>query len=249
MAGIAKPTKDFKFNVKTAGKTRVWNGSYEMRESGGKTTVSLGIAESSFPLESASVGKTWSREGIAIETNLGVKWPAPTDSKEREKKKTQEEDTTTPSVPRAQSFSATKYPTYDASVTMRTSKWFYLLPPLLLSASRRGTPNKPTTTYRAGVQLPYANDTRTVLLEGSWRPETNLYSGRVMWFWNSRAFVGVEASSKKSCFAFAGSPFLAPQHSYFQGPVWKELRSHMILFTTMGIRNGDFQFGVHMTWK
>lgn len=247
MAGIAKPTKDLKINLKTTGKTRVWSGSYDMREPTGKTTFALGIAETSFPLDSLNIGKSWSKEGIAFEANCGLKW-ARGDTKGEQRTGKAKDSIEGPAFP-PMPYTHSKIPTYDASVTLRTSVWYYILPPLLLSIGRRLANNKPSTTYKAGVQFPYSNDTRSIMAEGTFKPESHFYSGRCTWFYNPKAFVGFEASNKRSYFSFIGSPLTTPSHQLFQGPVWKEMRSHMILFATIGMRNDQLQFGVHMTWK
>jgi hypothetical protein len=261
MAGIAKPTKDFRFNVKSVGKTRVWNGTYEWREPTGKSTCSIGFAEAFPPLDSLSVGKSWTKDGVHIEANGSIRLQHQNQQqgpKPRAKDQTEDD----PSNPKPPKPVGTGKPapnntgqgwgrnmSYECTVALRTSVWWHIFPPLLLSITRRANNNRPNTFFRAGVQVPYANDNRSVMLEGSWKPEGDYYSGRIIWFWNPRSFVGVEASNKRSCFAFVGTPFITPNNPYFQGRVWKELRMHMLMFTTLGVRNGDPQFGLHMTWK
>eukprot|EP01127_Copromyxa_protea_P021317 TRINITY_DN7293_c0_g1_i1.p1 TRINITY_DN7293_c0_g1~~TRINITY_DN7293_c0_g1_i1.p1 ORF type:complete len:324 (+),score=59.64 TRINITY_DN7293_c0_g1_i1:118-1089(+) len=255
MAGIAKPTKDFRFSVKSLpGKIRVWNGAYEMKEPTGKTVISLGVAESVTLFESITLEKTWSKNGVSIDANCGLRYQQANEGAQRGKGKVdgaQEnvpENVPTPQVTRAAT-PQKKVFNYDWVVTLKTSIWCWLIPPILLSIGRRYLNNKNNSTLRAGIQVPYSNNNRSCILEGTWKPEANFCSGRATWFWNQQSFVGAEVSNKRSCFVFVGTPFLTPNTPYFQSGAWKEFRNHMLLFTTLGVRNGNGQFGLHMTWK
>lgn len=137
-----------------------------MRQPTGKTTISLGVAESTFPVESLSLGKSWTKDGVALEANCSLKFQIGGETKEKKKATSDTKESSgpqtismTPPVMPSNSY----LPSYDATVTMRTSKWFFLLPPILLSIGRRSSFNKPNTTFKGGFQFPYSNDARSVV--------------------------------------------------------------------------------------